>query len=299
MSGNPPPRLYKLSHMTAALDSYCVMGNPVAHSRSPWIHARFAALTGQALQYERCLVPLDGFADSLAALAAAGGKGCNITVPFKLEAAEAATTHSPRVALAGAANTLARQADGSWYADNTDGLGLVADITRNAGVALAGKDILLIGAGGAAAGVLGPLLEQSPRRIVVCNRTAAKAEALVAQHADLAALQKVELLARSLQAVEGDFDIVINGTAASLQGAGIPVPASVLRPGSLAYDMMYGPAAAAFLDWAAAHGATGRDGLGMLVEQAAESFALWRGVRPPSAQVLAELRTLLATEAGH
>lgn len=275
------------------------MGNPVAHSRSPWIHARFAALTGQALQYERRLVPLDGFADSLAAWAAAGGKGCNITVPFKLEAAEAAATHSPRVALAGAANTLARQADGSWYADNTDGLGLVADIMRNAGVALAGKDILLIGAGGAAAGVLGPLLEQSPRRIVVCNRTAAKAEALVAQHADLAALQKVELLARSLQSVEGDFDIVINGTAASLQGAGIPVPASVLRPGSLAYDMMYGPAAAAFLDWAAAHGATGRDGLGMLVEQAAESFALWRGVRPPSAQVLTELRALLATEAGH
>lgn len=275
------------------------MGNPVAHSRSPWIHARFAALTGQALQYERRLVPLDGFAHSLAALAAAGGKGCNITVPFKLEAAEAAATHSPRVALAGAANTLARQADGSWYADNTDGLGLVADIMRNAGVALAGKDILLIGAGGAAAGVLGPLLEQSPRRIVVCNRTATKAEALVAQHADLAALQKVELLARSLQAVEGDFDIVINGTAASLQGAGIPVSASVLRPGSLAYDMMYGPAAAAFLDWAAAHGATGRDGLGMLVEQAAESFALWRGVRPPSAQVLAELRALLATEADH
>lgn len=275
------------------------MGNPVAHSRSPWIHARFAALTGQTLQYERRLVPLDGFAASLAAFAAAGGKGCNITVPFKLEAAEAATQHSPRVALAGAANTLAWQADGSWSADNTDGLGLVADITRNAGVALAGTDILLIGAGGAAAGVLGPLLEQSPRRIVVCNRTAAKAEALVAQHAALAALQKVELLARPQQALEGDFDVIINGTAASLQGAGVPVPASVLRPGSLAYDMMYGPAAATFLDWAAAHGATGRDGLGMLVEQAAESFALWRGVRPPSAQVLAELRALLATEAGH
>ena len=275
------------------------MGNPVAHSRSPWIHARFAALTGQVLQYERRLVPLDGFAASLATFAAAGGKGCNITVPFKLEAAEAATQRSPRVALAGAANTLVWQADDSLYADNTDGLGLVADITRNAGVALAGKDILLIGAGGAAAGVLGPLLEQSPRRIVVCNRTAAKAEALVAQHAALAALQKVELLVRPQQALEGDFDVIINGTAASLQGAGIPVPASVLRPGSLAYDMMYGPAAAAFLDWAAQHGATGRDGLGMLVEQAAESFALWRGVRPPSAQVLAELRALLAAEAAH
>ncbi|WP_291590215.1 shikimate dehydrogenase [Comamonas sp. UBA7528] len=285
--------------MTAAPDSYCVMGNPVAHSRSPWIHARFAALTDQALQYDRCLVPLDGFAAALAGFAAAGGQGCNITVPFKLEAAQAATRHSPRVALAGAANTLARQSDGSWYADNTDGLGLVADITRNAGVALAGKDILLIGAGGAAAGVLGPLLEQSPRRIVVCNRTAAKAEALVVQHAELAARQNVVLQAQAQQALDGNFDVVINGTAASLQGAGVPVPATVLRPGSLAYDMMYGPAAAAFLDWAALHGATSRDGLGMLVEQAAESFALWRGVRPPSAQVLAELRALLATETGH
>jgi len=285
--------------MTAAPDFYCVMGNPVAHSRSPWIHARFAALTDQALQYDRCLAPLDGFAAALAGFAAAGGQGCNITVPFKLEAAQAATGHSPRVALAGAANTLARQADGSWYADNTDGLGLVADITRNAGVALAGKDILLIGAGGAAAGVLGPLLEQSPRRIVVCNRTAAKAEALVTQHAELAARQNVVLQAQAQQALDGDFDVVINGTAASLQGAGVPVPATVLRPGSLAYDMMYGPAAAAFLDWAVLHGATGRDGLGMLVEQAAESFALWRGVRPPSAQVLAELRALLATEAAH
>ncbi|MDR2325746.1 MAG: shikimate dehydrogenase [Acidovorax sp.] len=285
--------------MTAALDSYCVMGNPVAHSRSPWIHARFAALTGQAVAYERCLVALDGFAQALADFAAAGGKGCNITVPFKLEAAQAATQCSPRVALAGAANTLLWQADGSLYADNTDGLGLVADITRNAGVALADKDILLMGAGGAAAGVLGPLLEQAPRRIVVCNRTAAKAEALVAQHAALAALHKVELQAQAQQSLGGSFDVVINGTAASLQGAGVPVAASVLRPGSLAYDMMYGPAAQPFLDWAAQHGATGRDGLGMLVEQAAESFALWHGVRPPSAQVLAELRALLHAQAPH
>ena len=280
--------------MTTSADLYCVVGNPVAHSRSPWIHARFAELTGQTLRYERMLAPLDGFASTLQALAAQGAKGCNITVPFKLEAAQAATCHSPRVALAGAANTLAWQADGQLYADNTDGLGLVADITRNAGVALAGTDILLMGAGGAAAGVLGPLIEQAPRRIVVSNRTMAKAQALVAQHAALAALHKVELLEREYQALEGNFDIIINGTAASLQGAGIPVAASVLRPGSLAYDMMYGPAAQPFLDWAAQHGALGRDGLGMLVEQAAESFALWRGVRPPSAQVLQELRALLA-----
>ena len=273
------------------------MGNPVAHSRSPWIHARFAQLTQHTVDYRRRLVPLQGFTQDLQQLIAEGGKGCNVTVPFKLDAAQAAHSHSPRVALAGAANTLLIQADGQIYADNTDGLGLVADITRNAGFAITGKDVLLIGAGGAAAGVLGPLLEQHPRSITVCNRTFAKAQALVEAHAELAKAQKVELLAIEQQGLEGNFDLIINGTAASLQGAGIPVPASVLRPGCLAYDMMYGAAAQPFLDWAEQHGAIGRDGLGMLVEQAAESFALWRGVRPPSQQVLQELREVLAQEA--
>ena len=273
------------------------MGNPVAHSRSPWIHARFAQLTQQPLVYQRRLVPLNGFAADLQQLLQSGGKGCNITVPFKLDAAQAAHSRSPRVALAGAANTLVIGADGHIHADNTDGLGLVADITRNAGVAIAGKAILLVGAGGAAAGVLGPLLEQQPRQVVVCNRTFHKAQALVDAHGALAQSQKVELLAQEQQGLSGNFDIIINGTAASLQGAGIPVPASVLRPGSLAYDMMYGQAAQPFLDWAQQHGAVGRDGLGMLVEQAAESFALWRGVRPPSQQVLQELRAVLAQEA--
>ncbi|WP_313602177.1 shikimate dehydrogenase [Comamonas jiangduensis] len=280
-----------------ATDLYCVMGNPVAHSRSPWIHARFAQLTQQPLVYQRRLVPLNGFAADLQQLLQSGGKGCNITVPFKLDAAQAAHSRSPRVALAGAANTLVIGADGHIHADNTDGLGLVADITRNAGVAIAGKAILLVGAGGAAAGVLGPLLEQQPRQVVVCNRTFHKAQALVDAHAALAQSQKVELLAQEQQGLGGSFDIIINGTAASLQGAGIPVPASVLRTGSLAYDMMYGQAAQPFLDWAQQHGAVGRDGLGMLVEQAAESFALWRGVRPPSQQVLQELRAVLAQEA--
>ena len=283
--------------MPSTTDLYCVMGNPVAHSRSPWIHARFAALTQQPLDYQRRLVPLNGFAADLQAFLHSGGKGCNITVPFKLDAAQAAHTQSPRVALAGAANTLVVGKDGRLHADNTDGLGLVADITRNAGFAIAGKDVLLIGAGGAAAGVLGPLLEQQPRSIVVCNRTFHKAQALVDTHAALAQSQKVELQAQEQQGLASSFDIIINGTAASLQGAGIPVPASVLRPGSLAYDMMYGPAAQPFLDWAQQHGAIGRDGLGMLVEQAAESFALWRGVRPPSQQVLQELRAVLAQEA--
>ena len=276
--------------MSRPANLYCVMGNPVEHSRSPAIHARFAQLTGEAMAYERRLLPLDGFADGVRAFIAQGGRGCNVTVPFKTEAFDIATQRSERVQLAGAANTLVFAPDGSIAADNTDGLGLVADITRNAGVALAGRDVLLIGAGGAAAGVLGPLLHAGARHITVANRTLAKAQALVQSHSALATLQKAELLALTPQALEANFDIIINATASSLAGCGVPVPARVLRPGSLAYDMMYGPAAHGFLDWARAHGATPRDGLGMLVEQAAEAFYLWRGVRPPSAQVLAELR---------
>ena len=275
-------------------DRYCVMGNPIAHSRSPRIHSLFADLTGQSLVYERELVALDGFDAALRHLVQAGTRGMNVTVPFKLDAARLADTRSDRVVRAGAANTLVVGADGCLHADNTDGLGLVADIIRNAGVALAGQRVLLLGAGGAAAGALAPLLAQAPSQLVVSNRTTSKAEALVAQHADLALLYKTELLALSAPALSGHFDIIINATASSLQGAAIPVPSAVVRPGALVYDMMYGPAAQPFLDWATEHGAVGRDGLGMLVEQAAEAFALWRGVRPPSAPVLAQVRAELA-----
>ena len=283
------------------MDRYVVIGHPVEHSRSPAIHARFAALTGQTLVYERLLAPLDGFTATVQDFAAAGGRGCNITVPFKFEAWQLAARRTPRAELAQAANTLRfdAEADGGWWCDNTDGAGLVRDITVNAGVALAGRRVLLIGAGGAAAGALAPLLAAGPRRVVVANRTLERAQALVQSHAALAALQKTELSAQSPQALEHDFDLIINATASSLAGAEVPVPARVLRPGSLAYDMMYGPAAAGFLGWAREHGATPRDGLGMLVEQAAEAFALWRGVRPPSRQVLAELRALMATPAAH
>ena len=277
--------------MPSTVDLYCVMGNPVEHSRSPWIHARFAELTAQNLRYTRELVALDGFSAAVQAFAAAGGRGCNVTVPFKLQAAELADSRSERVQLAGAANTLVL-ADGRIHADNTDGLGLVADIRDNAGQAIAGHDLLLIGAGGAAAGALGPLLAEKPRRIVIVNRTVEKAQALVQRHAALAAGHGVELQALGLDIAQ-DFDLVINASASSLGGAAVPVAASVLRPGCLAYDMMYGPAAKGFLDWAAQHGARGRDGLGMLVEQAAEAFALWRGVRPQGAPVLAELRASL------
>jgi shikimate dehydrogenase len=269
------------------------MGHPVEHSKSPWIHARFAALTGQPVEYGKRLVPLDGFAAALQAWRAEGGRGCNVTLPFKFEAAALVSHRSARAALADACNTLRFEA-GGIYGDNTDGVGLVHDIQDNAGVPLAGRDLLLIGAGGAAAGVLGPLVEAKPRRIVVANRTVAKARALVARHAALAEADGVQLEACGLEAVTGSFDVAINGTASSLSGAEVPVPASVLRPGALAYDMMYGPAAAEFLQWARAHGAVGRDGLGMLVEQAAEAFLVWRGVRPPSGQVLAELRQELA-----
>jgi shikimate dehydrogenase len=274
------------------MDSYCVMGNPVEHSRSPWIHARFAELTGQQLQYGRRLVPLDGFAQGVQAFRAEGGKGCNITLPFKFEAAALATELTPRAQLAQACNTL--RFDGERVlADNTDGIGLVADIERNAGVPIAGRDVLVIGAGGASAGVLGPLLDAGPARVLVCNRTEDKAHTLVQRHTLLAAERGATLQACGLHAVDGSFDIVINASASSLGGAGVPVDNSVLKPGALAYDMMYGPAARPFMDWAAAHAAVPRDGLGMLVEQAAEAFLLWRGVRPPSAQVLAELRATL------
>lgn len=286
-----------MSATTTSADLYYVLGNPIAHSRSPWIHTRFAELTGERMRYEARLVPVDGFAEALAQLARQGVRGCNVTVPFKLDAAKAATHRSERVELAGAANTLSLDA-GEVCADNTDGLGLVADITQGAGFDITGRDVLLIGAGGAAAGALGPLLAANPRSIVVANRTLARADALVEAHAGLALLHKSELLAQSTQALENDFDLIINASASSLSGAAAPVPAQVLRPGSLAYDMMYGPAAQGFLDWASAAGAQARDGLGMLVQQAAEAFFLWRGVRPPAAQVLRELRAQTPATAG-
>ncbi len=274
------------------MDRYCVMGHPIEHSRSPWIHARFAALMGHTLQYDKRLVPLADFAPAIAAFRAEGGLGCNITVPFKFEAAQLAQHASPRALLAGACNFLHFRADGI-HADNTDGAGLVNDIQNNAGVALAGQDVLLIGAGGASAGVLGPLIAAQVRRITVANRTLDKAQALVARHAALAQTHGVQLNSAELATVQAPFDVVINASASSLSGAGIPVSPHVLKSGTLALDMMYGPAAAGFMDWARAHHATPRDGLGMLVEQAAEAFVLWRGVRPPSAQVLAELRATL------
>lgn len=289
-----------MSHTTDT-DRYAVMGNPVEHSRSPWIHARFAELTAQGMTYGRQLVPLGEFATTLDRELQSGLRGCNVTVPFKFDAFSAAHRTSERATLAQACNTLTVETDehghNRLFGDNTDGVGLVQDITGNAGVPLRGQRVLLLGAGGAAAGVLGPLLCEQPRELVVNNRTVAKADALVARHMALAQLNKCELKSQSQQALSGVFDVIINGTASSLGGGDVPVPATVLRPGALAYDMMYGPAAQPFLHWARAHQAVGRDGLGMLVEQAAAAFQLWRGVRPPAAQVLAELAALIGASA--
>lgn len=276
------------------MDRYAVVGHPVEHSRSPHIHRLFALQTGQDLDYGRLLAPLDGFAATVREFAAAGGRGCNVTMPFKHEAWTLATRHTPRARRAGAANTLRFDAEG-WWADNTDGVGLVRDITLNAAVPLAGARLLLVGAGGAAAGVLGPLLEAGVAELLLANRTVAKAEALVASHADLARDHGVRLSCVALaelpqQVAPGGFDVLVNSSPTSLNAGGPPVPAGLLRRGALALDMVYGPAARPFLAWAQAQGAVGRDGLGMLVEQAAESFLDWRGLRPETAAVLAGLR---------
>lgn len=276
-------------------DRYAVAGNPVAHSQSPNIHAQFAAQTGQHLVYERLLCPLDAFLPTVQAFAAAGAKGCNVTVPFKFEAFASARRRSPRAELAGAVNTLRFDEQG-WWGDNTDGLGLVRDIQANAGQPLAGLRVLLLGAGGASAGVLGSLIAARPAELTLANRSADKALALVVSHARWAQEHGVRLQASTLQDLPEDrFDVLVNGTSASLAGAGVPVRGQVLREGGLGVDMMYGPQAQGFLDWVAAQGARPRDGLGMLVEQAAEAFQLWRGVRPDTAPVLAGLRAQLAT----
>lgn len=273
------------------LDRYAVFGHPVQHSMSPQIHQAFAEQTGQRLAYARLWAPLDGFEAVLRAFVAGGGCGANVTVPFKFEALRLASRRTERAELAQAANVLSFEGD-EIVADNSDGVGLVRDIEANAGCALAGRRVLLVGAGGAGAGVLGPLLQARPAELVVVNRTEERAQDLVLRHAELAQACGVRLHTATLHAPGEAFDVIINASASSLEGAASPVPASVLGSGALAVDLMYGPKAQPFMDWARLHGAQPRDGLGMLVEQAAEAFAAWRGVRPDTAPVLAALRAL-------
>ena len=266
-------------------DRYCVIGNPIAHSKSPAIHAAFARQTGEQLVYERCLAPLDGFAATAAGLIAQGYRGANVTVPFKLDAAALATTLTPRAEAAGAVNTLVF-ADGAIIGDNTDGAGLVRDIVRNAGFGIAGKRILLLGAGGAARGAILPLLGESPSELVIANRTLATADTLVGRFSGTG----VAISACEFADLAGSFDLVVNATSASLDDAMPPVPASAFSSATLALDMMYGAKPTVFMNFASDRGAAVRDGLGMLVEQAAEAFSLWRGVRPETAAVLASMR---------
>jgi len=259
---------------------YAVFGNPIGHSKSPRIHAEFARQTGQDLTYEAIEAPMDGFREAVLAFRAAGGSGCNITVPFKEQAYQLANQRSERADAAGAANTLRFDGD-DILADNTDGAGLVNDLVGNLGFDPAGRRILLLGAGGAARGVGLPLMERQPAELFIANRTAYKARELSS---------RFDCYGGGFDALPGrQFDLVINATAASLAGDLPPLPDDIFAQGALAYDMMYGRATP-FLEFARARGARVADGLGMLVEQAAEAFYVWRGVRPQTAPVIALLR---------
>ncbi|MCX8098542.1 MAG: shikimate dehydrogenase [Casimicrobiaceae bacterium] len=281
--------------MNAASRRYAVIGHPVAQSRSPEIHAAFAEATGIALEYTRLLAPLDGFSAAVRDFFAAGGDGLNVTVPFKPEAAQLADTVSERVRAAGAANCL-RLHDGRIEAENFDGVGLVRDLEVNLGQRLDGARVLLVGAGGAARGVIGPLLESGVRSLRIANRTFERAQALAASFDPEA--RRVRAI--SLQDVQEDrprfeapFDVVIDATSTSLSEEPLRLSRTVFGPGSLAYSMVYGKGWTPFLREAHAAGARVADGLGMLVEQAAESFAWWHGVRPPVADVLRHLERSL------
>ena len=270
-------------------DRYLVLGNPIEHSLSPEIHARFAAQTNQPVQYERRLIDTQAgvFESSVKTMHAEGIAGANVTVPFKEVAFAMADELSERAQTAGAANTLIFRDDGSIYADNTDGAGLVNDIKHNHRVTIAGKNILIVGAGGAVRGVLQPLINEQPASIIIANRTVARAEQLQAMFARI-----FPVGVSSFEDLAGrQFDVVINGTSLGLQGEVAPLPDGIFSEDALAYDMMYGPGSKPFQEWAVAQGAAKAvDGLGMLVGQAAESFYLWRGVRPDITPVIDYLR---------
>ena len=270
-------------------DRYAVIGNPIAHSKSPQIHAAFAEQTGEQLIYTAELVEVGGVESFVKEFAANNGKGLNVTVPFKQDAFEIATELSPRAQRAGAVNTLKLQGD-IIYGDTTDGVGLLNDLTNNHQLELKNKRILIVGAGGAVRGVLEPLLLSQPQQLVIANRTLSKAEQLAQDFSNFGAIS-----ASSFDALAGQqFDLVINGTSASLAGELPPLPEQLFAAEGCAYDMMYGAQPTAFLNWAAQQGAAHcYDGLGMLVEQAAESFYIWRKKRPETRGVIEQLRSQL------
>jgi shikimate dehydrogenase len=268
-------------------DEYAVMGNPIAHSKSPRIHSLFAEQTGEAVHYTAIQVDPGGLEQAVGNFVASGGKGLNITVPFKQDAWQLVDTRSDRAEVAGAVNTIKIE-DSKLFGDNTDGIGLVNDLVRNNGIVLKHKRILLMGAGGAARGVLSPLLEQTPELLLIANRTESRARDLAEEFSDLGHVVGCgydETLATQ------QFDVLINATAASLQGELPDLPDGIIAEAGTCYDMMYGTEPTPFMQWAERHGAmTILDGLGMLVEQAAESFTLWRGVRPDTGPVIKILR---------
>ncbi|GLQ32939.1 shikimate dehydrogenase [Litoribrevibacter albus] len=270
-------------------DVYAVIGSPIKHSKSPWIHTLFAEVTQEPVEYKAVLGNEQDFAGSVDAFRAEGGLGLNVTVPFKQDAFNYATEHSERAKRAGAVNTLVFREDGSVLADNTDGVGIVRDITKNHGFNIQGQRVLILGAGGAVRGILEPLLSEQPSAVVIANRTVSKAEELAQDFADLGSVS-----ACGFVDVEGAFDLIINGTSASLSGELPPVPETVIQSSTVCYDMMYGAEMTVFNQWAQKQGASQViDGLGMLVEQAAESFFIWRGVRPDTTPVLTALRDSL------
>ncbi len=274
-------------------DRYAVVGNPVAHSKSPIIHSAFARQTGQDIGYGHLLAPMDGFLQTVDGFRREGGKGVNVTVPFKLEAYRLASVRSKRAQVAQACNCLRFDAN-NIFGDNTDGNGIVTDIERNLSIPLRGQRILVMGAGGAVQGVLGPVLDCGPARVVVANRTVDKAQRLVEFLLAHPAYASMPIGSSGYEALTGTaFDIVINGTSSCLNDAVPALPPGVFAPHSLAYDMMYGKGLTPFLTLAIQQGAgVVADGLGMLVEQAAESFLIWRGLRPATAPVIAMLKAL-------
>lgn len=271
-------------------DRYAVIGNPIAHSRSPFIHTEFAKIAQQNLVYDRLLAPLDSFKETAQQFFAQGGKGLNVTLPFKEQAYALTDVLSLRAKQAGAVNTLLMGKNGLLYGDNTDGAGLVRDMTVNLGWSLAGKRILVLGAGGAVRGVLGPLLAAQPAHVYVSNRTQSKAEQLASLFAEFGPISALTLEQIPTQSI----DIIINGSSASLAGESLALPNHLLAAQACAYDMAYGKAELPFLVWAKAQGAQVSDGLGMLVEQAAESFFIWRNVRVTTAEVLAQLKVAVS-----
>ncbi|MBL8488607.1 MAG: shikimate dehydrogenase [Rhodocyclaceae bacterium] len=271
-------------------DRYAVFGNPVSHSKSPRIHALFARQTGEDMSYEALLAPTDGFVAAARAFASAGGRGANVTVPFKEEAWRLADRRSPRAEVAGAVNTLEFGPDGI-FGDNTDGAGLVRDLKSNLGCDVAGRRVLLLGAGGAARGVVLPLLLEGPEELFIANRSAEKAARLAVEFARLpgCALPVKPQGGGFGELAGASYDLIINATSAGLQDARLPLPLGIFAAGSLAYEMLYGRDTP-FMAQARAVGARVADGLGMLVEQAAEAFFVWRGKRPETGPVIAALR---------